>query len=52
MNHQENRALTGSDGSQDSLGAAERGLQSFSIPYAAFDHGWDFTPGNDGVVII
>ena len=51
MNRQENRTLTGASGSVDGIGAQERGLQSFSIPYAAFDHGWDFTPSNDGIVL-
>ena len=50
-NRQENRTLTGAKGSKDGLGSVERGLQSFSIPYASFDHGWDFTPTNDGIVL-
>jgi len=51
MDGHENRGVTGAAGPADAMGSTERAMQSFSVPYAAFDHGWDFTPSNDGIVL-
>jgi hypothetical protein len=35
----------------DPLRLEQSRLDSFVIPYATFDHGWDFVPGKDAVVL-
>jgi Tol biopolymer transport system component len=51
VSQQDNRTLSGAKGSKDSGRSGERSLQNFSIPYAAFDHGWDFLPSGDGIIL-
>ena len=51
MDRTQNRTLTGATGSTDGNDSWERSLQNFTIPYASFDHGWDFTPSSDGIVL-
>ena len=31
--------------------AYDRDMQSFRVPYRTFDHGWDFVPGQDALVL-
>ena len=35
----------------DPVRAEQSAYDSFRIPYATFDHGWDFVPGKDAVVL-
>jgi Tol biopolymer transport system component len=50
MDRQDNRVVTGASAATDAGRSSDIGKESFVVPYAAFDHGWDFSFNENGEV--
>lgn len=50
MDRQDNRVVTGASGATDPGRSGDIRKESFVVPYAAFDHGWDFSFDENGEV--